>query len=147
MISTLKNQNKSFCIHHQDIKRLLNEIYKDLHDITGKNLKELFAKRESIIILRSKSELVIPLVNSILKGKSSLKCFDPVIWNSLLIEIRVDHSISSFVTKIKQWKSTSCPLDSPFDDCFMTFVMYILDVFIARMGLGVNRSTETLKYS
>ena len=53
--------DKPFCIPHQDIKRLLNEIYKALHDISGKSLKELFAKRESIIILRSKYELVILL--------------------------------------------------------------------------------------
>ena len=30
-------------------------------------------------------------------------------------------------------------VDSPFHDCFMTFVMYILDVFIARMGLRCKK--------
>ena len=30
-------------------------------------------------------------------------------------------------------------VDSPFHDCFMTFVMYISDVFIAQMGaFGIN---------
>ena len=87
---------KSFCIHHH-------------HDISGKSLKELFVKRESTISLLSKPELVIPLVNSVLKGKNSLRYFGSVIWNSLPIEIREDHSILSFATKIKQWKPIACP--------------------------------------
>ena len=96
--------DKSFCIHHQNIHRLLIEIYKALHDVSGNSLKELFVKRVSVISLRSKSELVIPLVNSVLKGKNSLRYFGSVIWNSLPSEIREDHSISSFATKIKHWK-------------------------------------------
>ena len=62
--------DKSFCIHHQNILRLLIEIYKALHDISGNSLKELFVKTESTISLRSKPELVIALVNTILKGKT-----------------------------------------------------------------------------
>ena len=30
---------KSFCIHHQNIQRILVEIYKVLHDISGNSLK------------------------------------------------------------------------------------------------------------
>ena len=101
--------NKSFCIHDQNIQRLLIEIYKALHDISGNSLKELFVKRESTISLWSKTELVIPSVNSVLKGKNSLRYFGSVIWNSLPIEIREDRLISSFVTKIKHWKPIACP--------------------------------------
>ena len=92
--------DKSFCIHHQIIKRLLTEIYKALHNISGNSLKELLVKWVSTISLRSKPELVISSVNSILKGKNSIKYFGSVIWNSLPIEMMKDHSISSFVTKI-----------------------------------------------
>ena len=94
--------DKSFCIHHQNIQRLLIEIYKALHDISGNSLKELFVKRESTISLRSKPELVIPSMNSILKGKNSIRYFGSVIWNSLPVEIREDHSIFSFATKKTQ---------------------------------------------
>ena len=94
--------DKSFCIHHQNIQRLLIEICKALHDISGNSLKEFIVKRESTINLWSKAELVIPSVNSILKGKNDIRYFGSVIWNSLPIEIREDQSISSFVTKIKQ---------------------------------------------
>ena len=101
--------DKSFCIHHQNIQRLLIEIYKALHDISGNSLKELLVKRESTLSLWYKPELMIHSVNSILKGKNSIRYFGSVIWNSLPIEIREDHSISSFVTKIKQWKPIACP--------------------------------------
>ena len=105
----LHAMNKSFCIQHQNIQRLLIEIYKALHEISGNSLKELFVKRESTISLRSKPELVVSSVNSVLKGKNSLRYFGSAIWNSLPIEISEDHSISSFVTKIKQWKPIACP--------------------------------------
>ena len=85
--------DKSFCIHHQNIQRLLTEIYKALHDISGKSLTELFVKRESTISLWSKPELLIASVNSVLKSKNSLRYFCSVIWNSLPTEIREDHSI------------------------------------------------------
>ena len=60
--------DKSFCIHHQNMQRLLAEIYKALHGNSGNSLKEFFVRRESTIILCSKPELVIPSVNSVLKG-------------------------------------------------------------------------------
>ena len=59
--------------------------------------------------LQFKPELVIPSVNSCLEGKNSLRYSGSVIWNSLPTKIREDHSISSFVTKIKQRKPIFCP--------------------------------------
>ena len=64
---------KSFCIHHQNIQRLLIEIKKALYDICGNSLKEFFVRRESTVSLLSEPELVIPSVNSNLKGKNSLR--------------------------------------------------------------------------
>ena len=71
--------DKSFCIHHQNIQRNLIKIYKALHDISGNSLKELFVRRESTISLRSKPELEIPSVNSVLKGINSSRYFGFVI--------------------------------------------------------------------
>ena len=100
---------KPFCIHHQNVQRLLIENCKALHGISGNSLKEFLVKRESTISLRYKTELVIPSVNSVLKGKNSLRYFGSVIWNSQPTEIREDPSILSSVTKIKQWKPIACP--------------------------------------
>ena len=74
-VDQLLTMEKSSCVHHQYIQRLLTENYKALHDISGNSLKELLVKRESTISLRSKTELVIPSVNSVLKGKNSLRYF------------------------------------------------------------------------
>ena len=63
-------------------------------------MKELFIRRKSTINLRSKSELVMPSTNSILKGRNFLRYFSSVIWNLLPVEIREDHLILSFVAKI-----------------------------------------------
>ena len=92
--------DKFFCIHHQNIQRLLIEIYKDLHDISWNSLKELLVKRESTISLWYKSGLVIPSVNSILKGKNSIRSFDSVIWNSLPLPC-VAHVLRYFPNPLK----------------------------------------------
>ena len=41
--------------------------------------------------------------------ENGLKYFGSVTWNSLPIEIREDHSILSFTSKIKQWKPIAYP--------------------------------------
>ena len=39
ILDQLLAMDKSFCIHHQNIWRLLIEIYKALHDISGNSFK------------------------------------------------------------------------------------------------------------
>ena len=51
------NDDVSTFHHHQNIQRLLIEIYKALYDISENSLKELFVKSECTISLQSKSEL------------------------------------------------------------------------------------------
>lgn len=47
---------------------------------------------------------IYPSVNSVLKCKNFLKYFGSVVWNPLPIEIMENHSILSFIAKIKQLK-------------------------------------------
>ena len=68
----LLGMDKFFSIYHQSIQRILIEIYKALHD-SGNSLKELFLRRISTKNMPPKPELMIPLVNSVLKGKNSLR--------------------------------------------------------------------------
>ena len=44
-------KDKPFCIHHQNIQRLLTVIFKAIHDNYGNSLKELFVRRERTINL------------------------------------------------------------------------------------------------
>ena len=70
-------------------------------------MKVLFVRRESTISYNPK--LASPSGNSVLKDINSLRYFGSIIRNSLLTEIRDDHSILSFLSKIKQWKPITCP--------------------------------------
>ena len=97
----LIDKDNSFCICHQNIQKLLIQIFNAIHGYSGNSSKELFVRRENTKNLWSKLEFVIPSVNFVLKGKNFLRYFDSVISNSLPIEIREDYSILSFVTKIK----------------------------------------------
>ena len=83
---------KSICIHHQNIQRLLIENYKALHDISGNSLKELFVKRKSTISLRSKPELKIPSLNSVLKGKNCLGYFGYMFFKKQVFQGRLNVS-------------------------------------------------------
>lgn len=69
----LLDKDKSFCIHQQDIERLLIEIHNSFHDNSENSLKSLIVRRESTLNLQSKLEIMIPLVNSVLKGRNSLR--------------------------------------------------------------------------
>ena len=93
---------KSVFIHHQNIQRLLIEIYKALNDISGNSLKELFVRRKSTISVWSKPELVIPSVNSIFKGKNFSRYLGSVIWNYYQLTLEKIILFCHFLTKIKQ---------------------------------------------
>ena len=45
----LVDKDKSFCMYHQYIQRLLTEICKALHDYSGNSLKDLLARQEYTI--------------------------------------------------------------------------------------------------
>ena len=63
----------SLCILHQNIRRLMIEIYKSFNKADVYNG---FSVRSSQYFnLRYQQDLVIPLVNSVLKGKNPLRYF------------------------------------------------------------------------
>ena len=72
------------------------------------DFKELFVFKSNNYNIRSKYELAIPLVNTVLKGKNSIRYLGPIIWNSIPLNIRCVDSINIFKSKIRQWKPESC---------------------------------------
>ena len=97
----LLDMDKSFCIHHQN---------KALHDYSGNSSKKIFVRRESTVKLRFKPVIVIPLLNSVLQGKKSLRHLDSIIWNSLPIKFRADHSIFFICNKNKTMEINCLPM-------------------------------------
>ena len=101
-------KDKSLCIHYQNIHRLMIEIYKIFNEEGVNVFSELFIKSNHNINLRSGQDLIVPSVQSVLKGKNSLRYFGSVLWNSLPIDIRISETISVFKSKIKKWKPDCC---------------------------------------
>ena len=88
-------------IHHQNIHRLMIEIYEIFNNMTNVYYKDHFVRSSHDFSLWSQQDLVIPSVNSVCKGKSSLRHFGSVIWNSLPNEIRHSETLSVFKSKIR----------------------------------------------
>ena len=60
---------------------------------------DLLAQSSHDASLQYQPDLIILSVNSILKGKNTLRCFGYKIWNSLTIEIRESKTLS-----VLSWK-------------------------------------------
>ena len=99
--------DKSFCIHHQNIHKLMIEIYKVFNNITDNIYSNIFIRTNHYSNLRSQRDLLIPSVKSVLKGKNSLRYFGSLMWNSLPIDVRNSESLVVFKAKIKTWKPDS----------------------------------------
>ena len=84
------------------------EIYKILNNLTDNVHDDLFIRSSHDISLRSRADLVAPSVNSVYKGKNSLRYLGSIIWNSLPIEIRDSETLFAFKSKIKVWYPDNC---------------------------------------
>ena len=90
-------KDKSFTIHHQNIQLLAIEIYKAIHNLPGGNLSEFFVRNNNNYNLCSKSKLLLPNANSVLKGQNSISYFGSVIWNSIpFVRIKKSKFLSNF---------------------------------------------------
>ena len=103
----LLEKDGSFNIHHQNIQRLMIEIFKIKNDLSDSPLKQYltFSNRSS----RNETDFIVPSVNTVLKGKNSLRYLGPILWNSLPLKIRDISKLTTFTTQIKKWKPEHCP--------------------------------------
>ena len=100
----LLSHDNSFSIHDQNIHCLATEIYKVANDLSVGDFKNLFD-------FKDKYTLHIPLVNTELKGKNSIRYFGAVIWNAIPHNIKTATSLKAFKNRIKFWKpECSCRL-------------------------------------
>ena len=74
-------KDNSFCVYHQNIHRLMIELYIIFNNMTS---------------FRSQKDLGIPSLNKVLKRKNYVRYFGSVIWNSLPHEIRNSEILSVF---------------------------------------------------
>ena len=103
-------KDKTFTIHHQNIQSLAIEKYnyKAVNNLPGGNFCEFFVRNNHIYNLRSRSELTVPSINTVLKGQNSVSYFESVIWNSFPAELREINSFQVFKSEVKAWRPTNC---------------------------------------
>ena len=71
----------SVSIHHQNLKKLVVEMFKVSRGLSPEIVNELFQFREQIPYqLRQRPQFQIPLVHSVFSGTESLKFLGPKIW-------------------------------------------------------------------
>ena len=99
----LLNKNKSFSIHHQNIQKLMIEVYKSLNKPSPDNyFDSLFTSKRRQDPLQN--DLLVPSVKTVTKGKDSAKYLGAVTCNSIPSHIRQQDSLKKFRDLIKKWK-------------------------------------------
>ena len=106
----LLTKDKSFSIHHQNLQRLMIEIFKSINkENPSSYFDQLFVLNNNCTRSSSNKDLVIPPVKTVLKGQNSLKYLGSLIWNSVPYEIKNLDNLEAFKNKIKNWKPENCP--------------------------------------
>ena len=97
------DKNKSFSVHHQNIQKLMIEVYKSLNQPSPDNYFDLLftSKRKQDPL---QNDLLVPSVKTVTKGKDSVKYVVAVTWNSIPSHIRQQDSLEKFPDLIKKWK-------------------------------------------
>ena len=99
----LLKQSKFDKVHHGHIKKVAIEMYKVWNSISPPIIRDLFRKIESNCT-RTGKRFEYPYRKSELKGKFSLRCFGPVVWNEILPpELKDIGNIEDFKVELKNW--------------------------------------------
>ena len=106
----LLKKDNSLTFHHRNIHHVATEMYKVKHDLSPPFMKEIFIHKSNEKGTRSGDTFVRPNVDTVYKGEQSLRCFGPIVWNSMLPEkLKSCKSLSEFKSRIKFWTPDNCP--------------------------------------
>ena len=81
-------KDEIFTINHQNIQSRSIEMYKVVNNLAGGNLSKFSARNNYNYNLCSKSELIVPGINTVFKDQNFISYFESVIWNSIPAELR-----------------------------------------------------------
>ena len=96
----LLSHNNCFSNHDQNIDRLATEIYKVASDLSVGDFKNLFHFKDQYT-------LHVLLLNTELKGQSSIRHFGAVIWNAIPVNTKTATSLNGFKNRIRSQKPES----------------------------------------
>ena len=101
-------KDNSATIHGRNLRCLMIEIFKTIHDENPPFMKEIFVMEESCYNLRSKFRLRVSRVSTTKYGPETVSFRGSQIWNALPNDFKVSECIFSFKQKIKTWNGLSC---------------------------------------
>ena len=106
----LLKRDNSLTFHHRNIHQVAIEMFKVKHDISPPFMKEIFVHNINEKGTRSGDNFARPNVDSVYKGEQSLRCFGPIVWNSMLPDkLKSCKSLGEFKNRIKSWTPVNCP--------------------------------------
>ena len=97
-------KDKTFTMHYPNIQSLAIELQKAVNNSPGGNLSRFFVRNNHNYNLCSRSELIVPSINTVFKGQNSISYYGSVIWNKLR-----EKSYQVFKSELKAWRPTNCP--------------------------------------
>ena len=103
----LLQKDNSVSIHHRNIQLVAIELFKVRNNLSPEIVRDIY-KEKNGTSLRSNVTFSKPRVNSVYKGKDSLRYFGPVVWDMLPKEYKSAKSLSIFKKQIKNWKPSNC---------------------------------------
>ena len=105
----LLHKDNSVTIHHQNIQRLAIEMFKIKNKISPTPMQDLFTKNQCNYELRNKRLWEPTNARTMTYGTETVTFMGPKIWDLIPTEIKKANSLTTFKSKIKQWKPYGCP--------------------------------------
>ena len=103
----LLSKDKSVSIHHRNIQKVAVEMFKVKHDLCPPFIKSLFCLIDSRT--RSNASFHRPNINTVYRGKQSLRCFGPIVWDTMVPQcLKKITDLEDFKKKIRTWVPDNC---------------------------------------
>ena len=100
-------RDKAVSIHHRNIQKVAIEMYKVKNNLCPEFIRNIFCdiSRQT----RSEVSFLKPKVNTVYKGELSLRCFGPIVWNTMVPEkLKEISDLADFKKKISTWVPGNC---------------------------------------
>ena len=105
----LLRKDNSVKIHHRNIQKVAIEMYKVKHGLCPKMMTDLFVTNTDQVNTRGNPDFVRPRNNTVSYGQQSIRCFGPIVWDSMLPEdIKKSTNLVHFKQQIKAWIPQNC---------------------------------------
>ena len=103
----LLKKDNAVTIHQRNIQLLATEMFKMIKGIGPEIMRTLFNINDND---RCNKSFVTPNVSSEYNGKSSIRYFGPLVWDTMLPDsLKSIQNLEKFKTEVKKWVPKDCP--------------------------------------